>query len=551
MKLTVNNFRGIEAAEIEISPIALVTGKNGAGKTSIAQAAAAVMTGNAAPVIGFKKKDAGQLVRDGQKSGKASIDGGKITFPRGTSSGEGPRGSAVAAGVDHPLDMRPAESAKYLSDLLEATPSRDDLVSGLPDIDAPVIAKIWQMIESRGWDAAHAQAKETGTKRKGQWEMITGVNYGEKRAENWVPAEFESGVPDREKLTEKMTTAKQAVSKLMASRAVSEELLRQNQAQADKQADAEERLADMESEHADLIKLRDEAHKRLAEAQNKYDGLPQPGAKESSVPCPECGSHLVVISPSELKAANMEGPSDEENEKRRNAINSGSLRLQECRKELSSIEADISRTSHEIHNTNRTIQDAKDAAEWLETANTEGATDEQIEAAQHDVDDISYKLSLIESIEKAESMAASIIQSKLIASALASDGVRQTVLVSRLSEANSGMAKICKAANYPAIEITPELEFTYNGRAFNLLSESEAYRVRVVSQLYLSKQDGSHLVVIDRADLLDKSGRNGLFKAVKNTGIPALICMTLDDPLPLPAAVGRSYWVEGGQCGAA
>ena len=145
-------------------------------------------------------------------------------------------------------------------------------------------------------------------------------------------------------------------------------------------------------------------------------------------------------------------------------------------------------------------------------------------------------------------MAASTLQSKLIAAALAPDGVRQTVLVSRLSEANAAMASICKAARYPAIEITPELTFTYGGREFNLMSESEAYRVRVVSQLYLSRQDGSQLVVIDRADLLDKAGLNGLFKAVKSVGIPALICMKMDEAMSLPESVGRSYWVEGGQC---
>jgi hypothetical protein len=68
-------------------------------------------------------------------------------------------------------------------------------------------------------------------------------------------------------------------------------------------------------------------------------------------------------------------------------------------------------------------------------------------------------------------------------------------------------------------------------------------------QLYIAIVDGSELVIIDRADLLDNAGRSGLFKVVKSTGKHAIICMTIskrEDVPKLPASLGSAYWVEDG-----
>ena len=45
MHLSIKNYRGIQAAEIDAAPIAVLVGRGGSGKSSVAMAAAAVLTG--------------------------------------------------------------------------------------------------------------------------------------------------------------------------------------------------------------------------------------------------------------------------------------------------------------------------------------------------------------------------------------------------------------------------------------------------------------------------------------------------------------------------
>ena len=91
------------------------------------------------------------------------------------------------------------------------------------------------------------------------------------------------------------------------------------------------------------------------------------------------------------------------------------------------------------------------------------------------------------------------------------------------------------------------------GLPYPLLSKSEQYRVRAVFQVAMAIIDGSDLVVLDEADILDGPTRSGLFKmldAATQEGLAALVCMTLSrrDQAPDLAAIGlgRSYWLEAG-----
>ncbi len=63
---------------------------------------------------------------------------------------------------------------------------------------------------------------------------------------------------------------------------------------------------------------------------------------------------------------------------------------------------------------------------------------------------------------------------------------------------------------------------------------------------------GKGLLIIDGADILDQGARGRLLKMVLNSGIPAIICMTLNKPDMAPdlsaAGAGVTYWVENGTC---
>src|ERR1700744_5869665 len=105
MRAIVQNFRGIGEAQIEISPIALLTGMNGAGKTSIARAIAAAATGRGVPYDKLTKKDCAVMLRSGTRSGKVTLsaDEGSTTieWPKAEAQSDGrpPFASPIAAGL--------------------------------------------------------------------------------------------------------------------------------------------------------------------------------------------------------------------------------------------------------------------------------------------------------------------------------------------------------------------------------------------------------------------------------------------------------------------
>lgn len=546
--LTVKNYRGIADASIDIEPIALVAGKNGAGKSSIAQAAGAVMTANPAPIDGFKKNEARQLIRDGADKGRAELGGASLTLPGGSSSGQGPRGSAVAAGLDHPLDMRPADAAKYLSRVLRAEPTREDLAAALPDIPKKTLDAIWSSIENVGWDKAHDRGKERGASLKGEWKAVTGINYGTKVADGWVPPELPTPVPSREDLQARHEKAVKVRDELVSQRAVSADVMERNRKLA-AELDAWKAEFQTAQENVELLTAkRDPLAQAYAEAEEHADSLPQPGEVPVTAECPECGTHLVVVSKTELTQA-QGGPDKAENERRTAAIAEADAAVKKAAEGLRKHDDELTRARDQKAWAERQIAAAEQARQALSEAPEGGATDEQIDAATEAVDEAAYHLSRLDDMERATGINKSIGQAADIVRALAPEGVRQAVLAERLDDVNGRMADLCNRADYPVVQVTNELEFTLNGRPYRLLSESEQYRVRVVSQIVISQIDGSQFIVIDRADLLDRQGRNGLFKMVMSTGVEALICMTMDDIEDIPAKLRQrvpTYWVEDG-----
>ena len=91
---------------------------------------------------------------------------------------------------------------------------------------------------------------------------------------------------------------------------------------------------------------------------------------------------------------------------------------------------------------------------------------------------------------------------------------------------------------------------TYGGRPYGLLSESEGFRSRAVLAIACAKMDGSPVVILDGAEVLDRDGRNGLIGAIKASGKMALLGMmfmaSADVPDLAKAGLGESYWIENG-----
>lgn len=537
MQIELKNYRGVSDAQLTMAPIALVAGPNGSGKTSIAQAVAAGLNRNAAPIEGIAKNAAGQLMRDGAKRGHCQVGDEtghvKANWPGATVSEEGtpPWASDIACGLASIVTMKPKDAAALLIGAIEATPTLDDLKAALPETDDTLLGQVWAAIQKDGWEIAYKRAQERGTKLKGAWEQVTGERYGSAKAEGWKPA----GTPEAgtEELQSELTALRTDLEEAIANQAVGDAEVQRLQGLIDAGKAAEAALPKLESDKANGDK---HADKLLAE----FNALPQPETVETWAECPHCKGHLVVVSRTEVRAPADGGVTAEENEQRQAAIDAKRAEIERTNTALLQLGGQRSSAL-------QAVSLASVATKQLSAMPKGGTTAEQIQAIRNDIADAETDLRSVQAAASAEKIHGDIGTNQDVIEALAPTGVRQTVLNKKMGEFNGALARHSQAAGWATVHIAEDLATSLGGRPYILLSESEKFRVRVTLQVALADLDGSDAVIVDAADILDRAGRNGLFKMLKASSLRALVCMTMNTLADVPdlakAGLGHSYWL--------
>jgi hypothetical protein len=545
MKIEIKNYRGIASASLELANIALVCGPNGAGKSSIAEAVAACVTRNPVPLTGLKKKDASMLLRDDQKRGTCTVgdDTGSVTanWPGGsiTSQDIGPQATPVAAGLESLVDYSPVNRAEHLIHYMKALPTEEDLRSALPRTPADTVSAVWTVILEHGWDAAHDRSKERGAKMKGAWEQITGENYGGAKANGWIHPLLTSWADvTLEDLQDAAADAKATNEKAIANRGTAQMVL---DAMKEKVRIGEVSGPFIESLGAELEEL--QAKSRALE--DVIVNLPAPETQQAYVECPHCKGHLVVMSRTVVNKPQEGGVSDEENQKRQQAIS-------DKQTELAGLDAQRDELTQALAVYRKQQADGIKAAADLEKQPKGNAThQEQVESAQlaaSTAKDLQDFINAHDATDRAGAMQLQILDNVNILEQLAPQGLRQAVLTRKMVEFNGMLARMCKVAGWASVVVADDLSITFGSRPLILCSKGEQYRVRAILQLAVADLDGSDMVIFDGADVLDRFGRNGLFKILVEAKIKALVCMTIDGQDKVPnikaAGFGLAYWIN-------
>jgi hypothetical protein len=541
MNLTITNFRGIAQAAFDLTGIVLVGGPNAAGKSSVAQATAAALTGNPLPIRGMKSSQAGCLVRSGAAKGSVVATGtaGEITIDwpkaKATTTGQPPTASEIAAGLCCVLNLPAKERAEVLGRYLKADPTMADLDAALADLSLPAasLEKIWQAIQAQGWDGAHKAATEKGAQLKGAWREVTGEQHGAKKAPEWLPEGWadDLAAADEKQLQQAVANARAEVENRIANAAIS----------ADRRKELEERagqLKALEQQFADAGKLRDDMAAFLNEARQELAALPST-SQINSLSCPHCHKTVAMVNGALMKAADR--IPEKEIEERRSA-------RQAVQDKIVAGEQDFSRAVTALADVARRLEEAEAAKKELAKPTTGGGNPEEAREALALAE---TRLKAAQRKLSADHKHASIEANQKIADALDRDGVRLTKLTGALAAFNTKIAEVCWLAGWKPVAVDKELDASYGGTPYHLLSKSERWRARVALQLGMSALDGSQFVIIDGADILvDRALRNGLFRVLQTMGVPALVTMALPEPEALPdlakAGVGTSYWVKDG-----
>lgn len=553
MRIQITNFRGVRKAELTLDKITLVGGPNGGGKSSIAQAFGAALSGEIIPFGKMPKNAAGQLVTDGEKRAMAYIetDAGShvtATWPdcKIVTQGETvPSASNIAAGLDTPLDWTDKERADFFSALLASEPDEAAFKAALGEVISTAdIGKLMAAIETSGWDTVLATAKEKGSRLKGGWEQETGEKYGSKKAENWYPMEWSADIEgaNRETLENAVTVAQEWVDAGVTDAAVGTALAEHEMAklrelaneEPARQKALEEAAAVMKSAKADL----DAAEKRLRDAGQAVVSAGQE--------CPHCGKPLVVVR-GKIAPGEVTQEQADESMMREQDARTERDRANEKHRDAYLAHTKASTALDEARNAARRLAEMPDPSSKQATTS---ATD--LDAARTRLRTATENLAAYDAKEKADGIQEKILVNEQVVAALAPDGMRLAALVSALMEANERMADLCAYASWAPVRLEADLSITYGGRQVRLCSVSEQYRTRAIMQMFVSEKQSSSAVILDGADVLTKAGRNGLIRMLTTVGIPALVCMSLEreqyDTISagMKKIGGHAYWIEGG-----
>lgn len=547
MTITINvvDFRGCAKAHIECAPIALLGGLNAAGKSSIAQAAGAALSGNTLPVAGLRATAAGALVRTGAATATVEVatDEGStmVEWPsaRATSGGKAPSASQYAVGLETVVTMAPKDRLRVLGEYLHADPSREELAAKLDEAGLDpegVLKTIWPLVERDGWDGAVSARRERGAELKGMWRQTTGANYGSRIAASWRP---DLADLDEHELTAAMSKAQTARDNAVSAAAVSADEKRRLEEEAD--------LAD--ARHDALARARarvDEYAEAYRIAQDARAALP-PADKPTSFPCPHCGGPLVFERSSLVETRVAKAPEvdidNKELSRRRDAIAAAEGKLSHANGDLQQARRDVTMAETAIRDSLEARHRLDNWPRAVESGTDITTAEAQLRAAENRLGEFRTK-------KEADRIHRLIEGNEIVIGLLAPDGLRATKLAAVLGVFNRELATLCTTANWHAVRLDDAGAITYADRPFGLLSSSEQYRVRAVLAVAMAKLDGSDLVILDGADILDPPSRSGLLTMLDTVGIPALLCMTLPRREMLPdlaaAEMGRSYWLAGG-----
>ncbi len=567
-KLEITNFQGLRHAALDVSaPVLLVAGHNGAGKSSLLDAISHAFTGKPGRVA--QKQHIGQLITEGAKKGEARVEwldeSGEVqacgvALPSG-------KGSPLADSPFLPFVLDASRFAaldakdrrRVLFDLTGASASPAEVSKRLEakGIDLALFEKVKPLLRS-GFPAAVEQAKAYASEARGAWKAITGENYGSEKAVDWAPELLATVVTE-----DQVAEAGKNLQLLEDDLAEAQQALGASK-QARQAADGRaQRIAQLR----ELAELEPRRRNKLTTDQQNQDEWSEKVmaaelASAGSVPhqpltCPHCqgavdlqAGTLVVHQPPE-QIADAEA----------------ARRLSEYRGYLASAQRAVA-------NSQRDLDECLAAAEQikaLEAESVEAPSAEAIANGEQAINELRQArdasraklVALQEALEAATQREASIAKARAahqdvvawtgMADALSPTGIPAEILADAIGPVNDTLKRLAGTAGWSPVQISSDIDVTFGGRLYGLLSESERWRCDTTIALAIATISGLRLALLDRFDVLDVPARTQqamkLFQSLAAGGeIDTLIVAgTLKEPMAKTPAWLQAVWIDAGQ----
>lgn len=599
-QITTGNFLGARAVDLRLSkPVALIAGKNGAGKSSVRDAIALAFTADLGRVS--LKKEAAQLISQGADSGFVEIVAGENTY--GVAITAAGKISDTMAGKETPAALPYILDAQRFARMTEN--DRRSFLFGLMGVkmDGPTItkrmlakgleeAKVEQIspILRAGFDAASKEAANKARDAKASWKTATGgETWGKDKSAQWAPPALEYDGATAQKLLD-------GVLKTIALD--EEDINKLNQEIGAAKAE----IARRESGEARRLELHDKASKidriqeklnvdtaelaaweqKVADCRARAGGQPNP-----KDPGQYLLRGLASVTGEFLALSNdfpeVDWPSDLIN--RAAAHHAEFVKLHgdpvgndagpdpEAAAKLPEYEKALELMKRAVANGKRDLEAAQAAkAEYDRVVTEQNEPLPKVDELQAKLKEITTRRDTFRADERKYSemvrqaagrealvkqvtkLHADVLAWTDIADALAPDGIPAELLAEALGPINERLHDSSGIAEWKQVVISSDMRITYGGRDYTLASESEKWRADAMIAEAVSHISGLKLLVLDRFDVLDLKGREDLLfwlddLAAINALDSAIIFGTLKALPALNLDNIGAHWIENGAAG--
>lgn len=565
-KLEITNFQGLRHAALDVSaPVLLVAGHNGAGKSSLLDAICHAFTGKPRRVA--QKQHMNQLITEGAKKGEARVEwldaaneaqvcGVALPSGKGSPLTDSPFLPYVLdASLFASLDSK--ERRKVLFELSGASASPAEVGKRLEakGLDLKLFEKVKPLLRT-GFPTAVEQAKAYASEARGAWKAITGENYGSEKAIDWAPELVAAVVTD-----DQVEEARKSLQLLEDDLSEAQQTLGANKQDRQAADGRAQRIAKLR----ELVDLEPRRRNKLTTDEQSQDEWSEKVmaaelASSGSVPhqpltCPhyqgavdlQAGT-LVVHQPPE-KIADAEA----------------AKRLPEYREYLASAQRAVA-------NSQRDLDECLAAAEQIKALEAESASAPSAEAITNGEQAINELrqtrdasraklVALQEALEAAAQREASIAKAQAahqdvvawtgMADALSPTGIPAEILADAIGPVNDTLKRLAGTAGWSPVEISPDIDVTYGGRLYGLLSESEHWRCDATIALAIATISGLRLALLDRFDVLDLPSRGQAIALMRAVTLDreidsVVVAGTLKEPMAKTPEWLQAVWIDGG-----
>lgn len=563
-KFDITNVLGARRVCLDLpTPITILCGHNGNGKTSVLEACRMALTGEPPRDVSLKKHFA-QLVNDqGAKTGQAEVfiagreDPAYILVPKG--AGLHLDDPVLPFLLDASRFAKLDEKGRraFLFGLMGLKITQKAVAERLAKrgLDEKKCERVLPLLRA-GFDEASKEAATIATQNKGAWREITGEAYGSVKSEDWKASAPTFDQAKLDDLLAQAATADQALATANENVGKLKAIYDQVQANTTKRASLQA-SADRLDRIAAKLKV-DEAEQ--ADLQAKLAQVKAARETQAAMACPCCDARLLLRNGSLVDATTIGAPGTEDDIAR-----------------IPALEEALRITTNAVNNDRRDLADAQAARAQLASmdADAGGFNDQDLIRATHAAEDartarraLTVQIDTLNAAKragteseaktaKAAALHADVIAWTAIAEALGPTGIPAEMLVEAMDPINARLLQSSQDAEWPQVVIHSDMRITYGLRSYHLLSESERWRADAMLAEAISHLSRLKLMFLDRFDVLDLKGREDALAwldilAQEGEVETVLIGATLKAPPPTTAfpATVSSAWIAQGHCDA-